>query len=91
MSWYDWCCNNWGTKWDAVEGEGKPEDGEIYFLTAWAEPEGIIEKLFEKHPNSKIEWEYVGEGEEFKGKIYSDGKGKITREEYEYEEEESEE
>ena len=92
-TWYDWSCKNWGTKWDAIHEKGTPEDGELIFLTAWSEPINVIEKLFEKYPNSKIEWEYIGECNEFEGKFYSDGKGNVKNEykEKEYEEEESEE
>ena len=87
-TWYDWSCKNWGTKWDAMETEGTPEEGEVSFLTAWAEPINVIEKLFKKYPNCKIEWEYIGECNEFRGKIYSNGDGIIHKEEYEIENEE---
>lgn len=90
VTWYDWSCKNWGTKWDAIHKEGTPEEGELIFLTAWAEPINVIEKLFKKHPNSKIEWEYIGEFNEFEGRFYSDGKGNIKNEFKEYEEEEEE-
>ena len=89
-TWYDWSCKNWGTKWDAMGTEGTPEEGEVSFLTAWAEPINVIEKLFEKYPNCKIEWEYIGECNEFRGKIYSNGDGIIHKEEYEIENEEEE-
>lgn len=91
VSWYDWSCANWGTKWDALESEGTPEKGKITFLTAWSEPMNVIEKLFKQHPKQKIEWQYEGEGQEFKGKIYSDGKGKIFKEDMEITNEEEEE
>ncbi|MBE5806677.1 MAG: hypothetical protein E7313_08260 [Clostridiales bacterium] len=91
MTWYDWSIENWGTKWDAVDSEGTPEDGELKFLTAWAEPIPIIKKLFEKYPKMRIEWEYELEGEEYSGKYISDGKGKITKEEYEIQVEDDEE
>jgi len=91
MTWYDWSIENWGTKWDAVESEGKPEDGELRFLTAWAEPIPIIKKLFEKYPKMNIEWEYELEGEEYSGRYISDGKGKITKEEDEVQVEDDEE
>lgn len=90
-TWYDWSCKNWGTKWDAMETEGTPEKGEVSFLTAWAEPINVIEKLFKKFPNYKIEWEYIGECNEFRGKIYSNGDGIIHKEEYEIENVEEEE
>ena len=90
-TWYDWSCQNWGTKWDAIYKEGTPEEGKLIFLTAWSEPINVIEKLFEKYPNSKIEWEYIGECNEFRGKIYSNGDGITHKEEYEMENEEEEE
>lgn len=89
-TWYDWSCKNWGTKWDAMETKGTPEEGEVSFLTAWAEPINVIEKLFKKYPNCKIKWEYIGECNEFRGKIYSNGDGIIHKLEYEIENEEEE-
>ena len=93
VSWYDWSVQNWGTKWDAYQCSGVPEDGRLEFLTAWSQPCEVIEKLFKKHPNKKIEWQYIGEGNEFKGKVYSDGNGKVINEEEEisYEDDEEEE
>ena len=48
--WYDWCVNEWGTKWDTgTQGyEVKPEsDGRmcIGFDTAWSPPIQAMEKL----------------------------------------------
>jgi hypothetical protein len=48
--WYDWCVNEWGTKWDTgTQGyEVKPEsDGRmcIGFDTAWTPPIQAMEKL----------------------------------------------
>jgi len=87
-TWYDWSCDNWGTKWDAAESEGTPEDGQLTFYTAWSEPLPVIEKLMKKHSDKKIEWEYKEESGEFKGKIVSDGKGNISKRELERTEEE---
>ena len=91
VSWYDWSVENWGTKWDAYKSSGIPNDGKLRFLTAWSEPIPIIKKLFEKYSKMKIEWEYIGEFNEFSGKYMSDGKGKITKEEYELQVEEEDE
>jgi hypothetical protein len=55
--WYDWCCDNWGVKWDF--GRESPDcpaaeiqtadDGSLYvtlgFDTAWAPPLGFYEHL----------------------------------------------
>ena len=47
-SWYDFACNNWGTKWDnnivTING------GVIEFETAWDYPEGIYRKISETIP-----------------------------------------
>ena len=53
-NWYDWCCENWGCKWDIYEyytHEPKLEyDGELYFIelgfdTAWSPPVEAYKKL----------------------------------------------
>ena len=58
-NWYDWTCNNWGTKWNACE----PQVDEIYisFNTAWAHPAPIIQKLSEEFPNVTLEVAYADE------------------------------
>lgn len=53
-TWYDWCCNNWGTKWNAYELE-IIDDDTIMFQTAWSSPEPVIEKLAEMYPDAHIE------------------------------------
>lgn len=58
-NWYDWTCNNWGTKWNAyeicVDGD------EIQFDTAWATPYPIFRILSEQHPNVLIHVRYADE------------------------------
>lgn len=51
-SWYEWCCDNWGTKWDIghASEHGDPEtlkDGALVvsFDSAWAPPIAAYEKL----------------------------------------------
>src|SRR5688572_17984410 len=41
---YDWCCENWGTKWNAYDIVRRDYDGRvcITFQTAWAPPRPII-------------------------------------------------
>lgn len=37
-TWYNWCIDNWGTKWNAL-GTGKwIDDDTITFKTAWSAP-----------------------------------------------------
>lgn len=47
--WYDWQCENWGTKWNAYSQE-LLEDGRIIFQTAWSSPSAIFETLSSQHP-----------------------------------------
>ena len=66
-TWYDWCCNNWGTKWNAcdteliggtLEGSEDDESVEIQFSTAWSMPMPIAEELARRYPESEMRWEY---------------------------------
>lgn len=54
ISWHDWRCDNWGTKWNAYNNEQKDEDT-IIFDTAWSNPELIMLKLSEMYPEATIE------------------------------------
>jgi len=45
-SWYHWCIDNWGTKWNACDAY-KASDNIVVFDTAWSCPEPIIQKLSE--------------------------------------------
>lgn len=45
--WYDWCLENWGTKWDCCGASVEDDDTSLryYFQTAWSP---FSYKLFEK-------------------------------------------
>lgn len=53
-TWYDWCCDNWGTKWNSYSNELRDDDT-IIFETAWANPEPVMTKLSQMHPEAVIE------------------------------------
>ncbi|MDA7509960.1 hypothetical protein N8527_01700 [bacterium] len=59
-NWYDWSCENWGTKWNGetyeIHCDGK---GFIKFNTAWEYPDAFINSLSQKFPEEelKVEWE----------------------------------
>ena len=60
-NWYDWCCDKWGTKWNACQSNIECEyDGyvEIRFDTAWSPPEPIFGALKERFPNLDIQLNY---------------------------------
>jgi hypothetical protein len=71
-NWYDYCVNEWGTKWD-VGGDGQEvditEDGTMlstYFDSAWAPPTNAYEKL--QDMGFGIEAMYYEPGMGFAGK-----------------------
>lgn len=61
-TWYDWCTNNWGTKWNAMDTHIVSND-EINFLTAWTPPDPIYLKLSEMYPYDEIHVTWVDEGD----------------------------
>jgi hypothetical protein len=67
-SWYTWCYENWGTKWNACRAElaedcAKEGHVEIRFDTAWAAPMPVIEKIFEMFPKLSFLFSWENEGE----------------------------
>ena len=68
--WYNWCNNNWGTKWDPdiTDFNQNEEDTiEVTFDTAWGPAEGIYTYLLETYPKLSISWFYNEPGMEFAG------------------------
>lgn len=70
FSWYDWRLEKWGVKWDAAEiqmssetwfkeDEPKEPDFTVRFVTAWAAPEGILQRLTEQYPDAKFILRYA--------------------------------
>lgn len=74
-TWYDWCCNNWGTKWNAYSNEQEDEDT-ISFETAWSNPEPVMLKLSEMYPEAIIEhwWADEDMGNNDGYRVYQGGK-----------------
>lgn len=63
--WYNWNTSNWGTKWDACEAHKSRVDDttlEYQFETAWSPPGGVIDALFNQHPD--LDYEYLYEEEQ---------------------------
>jgi hypothetical protein len=58
-TWYDWCVEKWGTKWNAYSQ--KLEGDSIIFDTAWATPSLIWEALSKKYPDQKFTIKYADE------------------------------
>jgi len=79
---YEWCCENWGTKWGTYDGIGihyrKARAGDtrlaMSFLSAWAPPLPVIKVLAEMYPECRIKLNYYECGVAFKGSVsYSNG------------------
>ena len=53
MTWYDWCCYHWGTKWNAYDFiiSENPNSNQLVFHTAWSAPQPVIQALSEKYPD----------------------------------------
>ena len=86
--WYEWCSDNWGTKWDAVDcimyydpkcgGTMPSNQMKFTFLTAWAPPIAWLEKVGAIFPNVWLKLEYHEPGACFKG--VACGRGEIIDE-----------
>lgn len=77
-TWYEWCINNWGTKWGAYgydEDTDYSQNENLWFQTAWSAPHPVIEKLAEMYPDITFEHEWADEdiGANCGRKIYSEG------------------
>jgi len=71
-NWYDWRCNNWGTKWELCEFYGvdrqyhsENNEGEstitFGFDSAWSPPIGAYEKFIEDNSDCSLKaWYYEG-------------------------------
>ena len=69
--WYNWRCQNWGTKWDAYSLEiddcDMPHGFEVNFETAWSPPEEIAEAIREQFDDLSMSWFYDEPGCEVAG------------------------
>jgi hypothetical protein len=63
VSWYKWCLENWGTKWDAMNAMVYSQNNSaiFFFQTAWDGVPMLIDKLHELFPNLKFEYMYADE------------------------------
>ena len=64
-NWYDWRCENWGTKWEVNEFYGVDRLGKTLitfaFSSAWSPPVGAYEKFLADNPLCSLKaWYYEG-------------------------------
>lgn len=73
---YDWCCKNWGTKWNSrVEDfkmKIKGDKAEAYYNmdTAWSPPLPVLDALSRKFPDIEMLVHFVDEGGGFEEEIH---------------------
>lgn len=68
--WYDWCINNWGTKWDVDSATlvGKDDKEAVYyFCSAWSPPEEAIRHIAKLYPELYFELKYAEGGMDYSG------------------------
>lgn len=56
-TWYEWCIENWGTKWNAVDAASSGFSGNEYaicFLSAWSAPIPVIQRISEINPDIEV-------------------------------------
>jgi hypothetical protein len=77
-NWYDWCVDNWGTKWD-VEAKLIYEDEEsleYFFISAWSPPVAWLKKVARDYPKLRFRLKYEEQNIGFMG-IAKAEKGKV--------------
>ena len=69
--WYNWRCQNWGTKWDCysleIDDTDMPHGFEVNFETAWSPPEEVCYAIKEQYDDLSISWFYDEPGCEVAG------------------------
>ena len=61
LTWYDWRCAKWGTKWNAGDYRLGPEKFEVRFKTAWSHPFPLIKALSRQFPGDVFVVSYADE------------------------------
>ena len=70
--WYNWNCDNWGTKWDACESYINHNDIDFFsvtFDTAWSPPIEWIKYIMKDFPDLRFSLEYDEPGCAFGGNL----------------------
>lgn len=79
-NWYDWCRDNWGTKWNACHGETAAILGDMIryvFDTAWCAPYPVIQMLSFRY-KCECRLEYYDEDFGYNCGVYSCVQGKAV-------------
>ena len=61
-TWYEWCNQNWGTKWNVYDCRPLREDSDtMVFFTAWSSVPKIVELLSREYPEETITYRWADE------------------------------
>jgi len=79
---YEWCCERWGTKWNAVRVDLIERKRSLVYIfdTAWSPPIPVVRKMSEMFPNLLFTLKYWEGGVGFKGVFKVKG-GEVLRDE----------
>ena len=79
-NWYDWSCDNWGTKWDACNVDYEEYDGIVTFAfdTAWSPPIPVYEALADM--GFEVQAYYVEFGMMYAGSWHCNADGEVSEE-----------
>ena len=80
-NWYDWSCDNWGTKWDACSVDYEEYDDSIVtfsFDTAWSPPLPVYEALADM--GFEVQAYYVEFGMMYAGSWHCNADGEVSEE-----------
>ena len=67
-NWYDWCVNNWGTKWDidvhetSLNLSDDKKSLTVAFDTAWSPPLAAMERMLDQGFNVRLMYSEEGVG-----------------------------
>lgn len=89
FDWYNWHCNNWGTKWNANETSIisiNENSAEIIFQTAWSPPRQWFERTIELYPSLDFRLSWYDEDYPNSG-ILNKSNGVYTNKYFGYEDE----
>lgn len=78
--WYNWRCDNWGTKWDLAELDYNKDT--MIFQTAWNFAGNVILELSRRYPEAVFECKFADEGMQENSGILKIKDGEVFEEKY---------
>jgi len=71
-NWYDWACDNWGTKWNSADTSATLDGNAINYIfdTAWSVPYPVISKIASLEGVEMVQERFIEEGMQSAGEYY---------------------